>query len=231
MEQLPDEVMLEVLGHVDPLCDTAAVTGVCRRWDRLMHDEQLWCRFHVRVFPAACSLLATADGWRRSFVARASRIKAVQDVNRRRTLSQAQFDGFDRCLVAASCEGCLPLVRRYVAALCDMLASRGLPAGPESQLASLVVANPNPARWSGVKCNLLHVALRGACSAASVPVARLLLELGAKVADPMLMTPTRQSDHGAPLLCAAASGNVELAATLLDHGADVNKDGPLAVRS
>jgi hypothetical protein len=53
MEELPDEVTLLMLAHIDPLRDTAAVSGTCRKWWRLMLDPHLWKGFHHRTFPSS----------------------------------------------------------------------------------------------------------------------------------------------------------------------------------
>lgn len=233
--ELPDELVLAVLSHIDPLRDTAAVTATCRRWRRFMFDPHLWRQFHLRVFPTRWQppldedhatdatlgpVVSPAGGvqsWRLSFVAKASRLKQALNDDKARS----DYEGLEWDLVAAANAGCLPLVRRYAADLSDLLVRRGL--GAES-LATLTCHNHHPVHWKRVEGNLLHVALCGACAAHSAPTAKALLELGAQVKSPVSTGGPRQKS---PLVDAAASHNVEFAAMLLDHGADPNGDDPL----
>jgi hypothetical protein len=237
MELLPDELILAMLSHIDPLRDTAAATATCRRWRAVMFDPRLWRLFHLRVFPTrwqppldedyttgptldpVVSPTGWVRSWRRSFVTKARRLQQALNDDK----AQSDYEGLEWRLVAAAKAGCLPLVQRYAADLCDLLERRGL--GAES-LPTLTCHNHHPVPRKLVEGNLLHVALCSACAAHSAPTAKALLALGAQVKSPVSTGgPQRKS----PLVAAAASRNVELAAMLLDHGADPNADDPLLV--
>jgi hypothetical protein len=140
MEELPDEMALLVLRHIEPLRDTAAVSGTCRRWRRLMLDPHLWSLFHLRTFPthltttpsssstttttttanlydptssAAAACAAPELGWRKSFAASARLLKEA--MTNRGDVELARRHGYDVLPLAAARTGCLPLAERAMA--------------------------------------------------------------------------------------------------------------------
>jgi hypothetical protein len=236
MEELPDEMALLVLSHIEPLRDTAAVSGTCRRWRRLMLDPHLWSLFHLRTFPthlttttpssttaldgSASSAAAPEGGWRQSFAAAARLLKEA--MTNPDDVEIARLYGYDVLPLAAARTGCLPLAERAMAKLSAAAAKRSKRAVP-ARLARV---------GYGFSRGLIDECLFRACTGGFAPIAQvrrhhqrssshrmctlmmlwcrwwlqLFLGLGAKVRD-------AYTTHAAVL-----SGNRQLVALLLDHG-------------
>ncbi len=167
MEELPDEVTLLLLAHIDPLRDTAAVSGTCRKWRRLMLDPHLWKGFHHRTFPTQLRVEDEKDesgaagprAWRHSYLAKARHLKRLLDK------PPVGEGGNHGRVMAAALVGCLPLAEREVARL---VAAHGGDPG----VLSILTYSPfgfKTAPTASVMCECL----RRACLAGSLPLAQV----------------------------------------------------------
>ena len=172
MEALPDELVLAVLQHIEPLRDTAAVMATCRRLRSIMSDPHLWPLFHHRVFPTHFTLEHHDDHHRAGGQEAATDLQAFakkarclkEAMHSKAQVRRSRFEGRDGGLLAAASVGCPSLVRRYadgVAALLFLSRDRDTLATVET-----VADSPSPV-------NLLHEALRRACAAGSAPTAKV----------------------------------------------------------
>ena len=174
MEELPDEVTLVVLAHIDPLRDTAAVSGTCRKWRRLMLDPHLWKGFHHRTFPTHLRAEDEKDEkdekdesgaatrprpWRHSYFEKARHLKRLLDK------PPVGEGGNHGRVMAAALVGCLPLAEREVARL---VAAHGGDPGVLSTLTYSPVGGKTMPTAS-----VLCECLRRACLAGSLPLAQV----------------------------------------------------------
>jgi hypothetical protein len=173
MEELPDEVTLLVLAHIDPLRNTAAVSGTCRKWRRLMLDPHLWKGFHHRTFPTQLQVEDEKEdekdqesgaathprAWRHSYLEKARHLKRLLDK------PPVGEGGNHGRVLAAALVGCLPLAEREVARL---VAAHGGDPG----LLSTLTYSPfgyKATPTASVVCECL----RRACLAGSLPLAQV----------------------------------------------------------
>jgi len=171
MEELPDEVTLLVLAHIDPLRDTAAVSGTCRKWRRLMLDPHLWKGFHHRNFPTQLraedekdekdqeSGAAGPRPWRHSYLEKARHLKRLLD---NPPIGEGGNHGR---VMAAALVGCLPLAEREVARL--VAAHGGYP-----RLLSTLTYSPFGGKTTPT-ASVVCECLRRACLAGSLPLAQV----------------------------------------------------------
>jgi hypothetical protein len=176
MEELPDEVAVLVLQHIEPLRDTAAVSGTCRRWRQLMLDPHLWSLFHHRTFPSTTypdpPPPSESTNWRLAFAERARKLRRAlrrtEDIKLAR--GAAGHGALVRMLAAAEA-GCLPLAER---ALTELVGVHGGGDGGHG----VIHTNYGDPLYGGR--SVIDECLHRACCIGSTPVAEV------RVATPQL---------------------------------------------
>ena len=79
MEQLPEELLIEILTHT-PVEDLGRVCGVNREWERICRDDGLWKRLYERDFPSNASQRALYEDPTRTWLQKYLITREIEDV-------------------------------------------------------------------------------------------------------------------------------------------------------